>query len=596
MGTESWKRVARAAEIRGPGPHAVAADGIDVVLVRAAAGLRAFEGRCPHRGALLGEGELHDGVLVCRNHRWRFDVETGRRDGGPECLTPCAAREEGGEILVDVSALARPKAAAKQARRRFQDLPGPRKLPFIGSSYLLKPDQMHLQFEAWGREFGTPYSFAVGPRKLVVFSDMLDMMPVLRDRPEAFTRGSNLAPVFKELGVAGVFSAEGAAWRPQRRLSMEALSHRHLRASFPTLAAVAERLRARWLRAAERGEVLDVAEELKRFTVDVTTQLVFGYDLDTLGKDDDVIQRKLGLLFPTFSRRLFAIVPWWRVIRLPADRAVDRAVAELRVWLHGLVSEARARLASNPELAEHPRNFLEVMLTARDENGKPFDDETIFGNAMTMLLAGEDTTAYTLAWCVHHLLEAPEEVTALTGELRSVLGDLVVPSTIDMAGRLVYANGVANETMRLRPVAPLFFLEATADTVVGDVEIPAGMVTVLMIRPPALSASNFDRPEAFRPARWLEDRAANGPHDPSAHQPFGSGPRICPGRTLALLEMKMVLATIYQSFEVERVGAASDVREKMSFTMTPVELRVKLRPRRQAAAPTGNGSVVQNHP
>jgi cytochrome P450/nitrite reductase/ring-hydroxylating ferredoxin subunit len=571
--------VARAAEIRGPGPHAVAADGIDVALVRTPAGLRAFQGRCPHRGALLGEGELHDGVLVCRNHRWRFDVETGRRDGGPECLIACPVREEADEILVDVSALARPKSAALPARRLFQDLPGPRKLPVIGSSHLLKFDQMHLQLEAWGREFGTPYSLTIGSRRMVVLADMLDMMPVLRDRPEAFSRGSSLPPIFKELGVAGVFSAEGAAWRLQRRLSMEALSHRHLRAFFPTLAGVAERLRRRWLRAAERSEVLDVAEELKRFTVDVTTQLVFGYDLDTLGKDDDVIQEKLGLLFPTLYRRLFALFPWWRILRMPADRAVDRAVAELRVWLRSLVTDARARLAADPALAERPRNFLEAMLTARDENGHAFDDETIFGNAMTMLLAGEDTTAYTLAWCVHHLLEAPQEVAALHHELRSALGDAAVPPNIETANRLAYANGVANEAMRLRPVAPLSFLEATADTVVSDVEIPAGMVVVLMIRPPAVSVANFDAPEDFRPARWLDDRPSPAPHDPSAHQPFGSGPRICPGRTLALLEMKVVLATIYQSFEVERVGSASDVREELAFTMMPVGLKVKLRPR-----------------
>jgi cytochrome P450/nitrite reductase/ring-hydroxylating ferredoxin subunit len=581
---DSWKRVARAPQVRGAGPHAVAADGVDVVLVRTASGLRAFEGRCPHRGALLGEGELSDGMLVCRNHRWRFDVETGRRDGGPECLVPCAAREEDGEILIEVSALVRPKDAAKTARRRFQDLDGPRQLPLIGSSHLIKLNQMHLQFEAWARQFGTPYSLSIGPRKIVVFADVGDMMPVLRDRPEAFTRGSNLAPIFKELGVAGVFSAEGPAWRPQRRLSMEALSHRHLRAFFPTLAGVAERLRARWIEAAKNSEVLDLPEELKRFTVDVTTQLAFGYDLDTLGKDDDVIQKKLGLLFPTFNRRLFTALPWWRLFRTPADRAVDRAVAEIRDWLRGLVNEARARLAADPSCAENPGNFLEAMLTARDENGKSFDDETIIGNAMTMLLAGEDTTAYTLAWSVHHLLEAPREVSALTGELRDVIGDAAVPPTIELTDRLAYASGVANETMRLRPVAPLFFLEATADTVVGDVEIPAGMVVALIIRAPATNAANFEMPAEFRPSRWLDDRRPGGAHEPSAHQPFGSGPRICPGRTLAMLEMKMVLATIYQNFEVERVGAASDVREKLAFTMSPVGLKVRLRQRSHVAS------------
>ena len=576
---DSWKQVARAAEVRGEGPHAVAADGVDIVLVRTPSGLRAFEGRCPHRGALLGEGELHDGVLVCRNHRWRFDVETGQRDGGPECLVSCAAREENGEILVDVSALTRPKETVKRALRRFQDLPGPPKLPIIGSSHLIKTSQLHQQIERWGREFGTPYSLSIGPRKIIIFADMAHMLPVLRDRPEAFTRGSNLAPIFKELGVAGVFSAEGAAWRPQRRLSMEALSHRHLRAFFPTLAAVAERLRKRWIEAAKRSEVLDVAEELKRFTVDVTTQLAFGYDLDTLGKDDDVIQKKLGLVFPAFSRRLFSAIPWWRLFRTPADRAVDRAVAEVHDWLSRLVRDARARLAADPSRAEHPRNFLEAMVIARDEHGKSFDDETILGNAMTMLLAGEDTTAYSLAWSVHHLLEAPQAVTALTSELGEVLGDATVPPNIELADRLAYANGVANEAMRLRPVAPLFFLEATADTVVADVEIPAGMVLGLTIRAPATNAANFEMPQEFRPSRGLDDRRSDGAHDPSAFQPFGSGPRICPGRSLALLEMKMALATIYRNFKVERVGAASDVREQFAFTMSPVNLKVRLRSR-----------------
>jgi cytochrome P450/nitrite reductase/ring-hydroxylating ferredoxin subunit len=577
---DSWKRVARAAEVHGAGPHAVAADGVDIVLVQTPTGLRAFEGRCPHRGALLGEGELSDGMLVCRNHRWRFDVETGRRDGGPECLVPCGAREQDGEILVDVSALIRPKDAARPARRRFQDLPGPSKLPIIGSSHLIKLDQMHLQFEAWARELGTPFALSIGPRKMVAYADVGDMMPVLRDRPEAFTRGSNLPPIFKELGVAGVFSAEGAAWRPQRRLSMEALSHRHLRGFFPTLATVAERLRKRWIESAKRSEVLDLPEELKRFTVDVTTQLAFGYDLDTLGKDDNVIQKKLGLVFPAFNRRLFSALPWWRFFRTPADRAVDRAVAEVQDWLRGLVNEARARLAADPSLAQNPRNFLEAMITARDENGKSFDDETILGNAMTMLLAGEDTTAYTLAWAVHHMIEAPAAVAALSAELRDVMGDATVPPSIELANRLAYANGVANETMRLRPVAPLFFLEATADTVVGDVEIPAGMIVALIIRAPATNPANFDTPSEFRPARWLDDRPANGAHEPSAHQPFGSGPRICPGRTLALLEMKVALATIYQNFEVERVGAASDVRERLAFTMSPKGLKVRLRSRR----------------
>ena len=572
-----WSRIARNGELEGPGPHAVSADGADLVVVRTARGLKVFEGRCPHQGALLGEGELDGDVLVCRNHRWRYSVESGQREGGPQCLRACPVREVDGEIQADTSAL---DASTERtgAKRTIRELPGPSSLPIIGSAHLLDPEALHLQLEAWARKYGTPYFYRFGSQRTVVFADMGAILPVLRARPETFRRAANLAPIFRELGVSGVFSAEGAAWRPQRRLSMEALSHRHLRGFYPTLAVVAERCRKRWSRAAEAGDVLDLPEELKRFTVDVTTQLVFGYDINTLEQEGDVIQRKLELLFPAFNRRLFSVVPWWRILRMPSDRRVDRAIAELREWISGLVKGARARSEANPGAT--PANFLEAMLAARDEEGRPFDDDVIFGNAMTMLLAGEDTTAYSLAWAVHHLIESPSDVAALRAEIDDALGKAMVPQDIDAANKLAYAGAVSNEAMRLRPVAPMFFLEALVDTSVGDVEIPKGTTITLLIRPPALDASNFGAPDEFRPARWVDPSATDGAHDPGAHQPFGSGPRICPGRNLALLEMKLVLAMLYRSFDVERVGSAADVKEVFSFTMMPKGLTVRMHFRR----------------
>jgi len=133
--------------------------------------------------------------------------------------------------------------------------------------------------------------------------------------------------------------------------------------------------------------------------------------------------------------------------------------------------------------------------------------------------------------------------------------------------------------MRLRPVAPGVFLEANVDTVVGDVAIPKGAIVALMVRPPAVDPENFGDPEVFRPARWIDPAATGGAHEPSASLPFGSGPRICPGRTLALLEMKLVLATLYKSFDVERVGNAEDVRELLQFTMSPTNMNVRFRAR-----------------
>jgi len=582
-------KIPGASALRGNGPHAVSVDGVDLILLRTGGHARVYQGRCPHQGALLGEGELDGNELVCRNHRWRFDAETGKRVGGPQCLVACPAVEQNGEVLVDLGPLAAldeqsaaERASAEGKLRELDELPGPRGYPIVGNALQLDLDQLHVVLERWAAQYGKMYTFRLGLDRALVLSDPELTQEVMRARPDKFRRTTKVQRVFEELGVNGLFSAEGPAWRPQRRLAMEALAHRNLRGFFPTLCTVAARLQRRWERAAASGEPLDMVEELKRFTVDVTTTLTFGHDINTIeDAGGDVIQRKLELVFPAFNRRLFALVPIWRIVRMPRDRRLDRALAELRVWIDGLVREARARLAADPARQAEPGHFLEAMLLARDDTGQPFSDDTIFANLMTMLLAGEDTTAYTLAWAIHHLCDNPAAVRALQAEVdaapRSELAR-GVPATFEAANALAYASAVAQESMRLRPVAPVIIFEAIADTTVGNVSIPAGNAIVVLLRPPVLEAERFHQPGAFLPERWL-DTAPAGAHEPAAHMPFGSGPRICPGRSLALLEMKLLLSTLYGAFDVEREGDANEVHEQFAFTMSPAGLKVRLQRR-----------------
>jgi cytochrome P450 len=136
--------------------------------------------------------------------------------------------------------------------------------------------------------------------------------------------------------------------------------------------------------------------------------------------------------------------------------------------------------------------------------------------------------------------------------------------------------------MRLRPVAPIVMLEAKVETVVGDLLVPAGTRVIVLTRPAACDPDHFVEPQAFRPRRWLGEHA--GAHDVSAHIP---GPRICPGRALALLEMKLLLAMLYRNFNVERMGGVGGVRENFAFAMSPVGLKVRLRRRSSALADTG---------
>jgi cytochrome P450 len=129
--------------------------------------------------------------------------------------------------------------------------------------------------------------------------------------------------------------------------------------------------------------------------------------------------------------------------------------------------------------------------------------------------------------------------------------------------------------MRLRPVAPLGLFEANVDTVIGNVRVPRG--TTVAIRPAAVTDDHFADPRAFRPERWLE--GLEGAHDLSAHIPFGSGPRMCPGRSLALIEMNTLLSMLYKNFDVDRIGVSDDVKELFGFTMSPKGLNVRLKER-----------------
>ena len=478
-------------------------------------------------------------------------------------------------------ATTRPSPAGSRPRQ-LADLPGPRGLPLIGNVLQFDPPRFHQQVEQWCREHGPFFRLRLGRHEALVVGDHEVVAAVLRDRPEGFRRIPKLERIAAEMGLPqGVFGANGEVWRRQRRMVMAGFDPAHVKAYFPSLQRVAKRLDGRWQKAARVGAAIDLQADLMRFTVDTIAGLAFGADVNTLESDEDVIQRHLDKIFPALYRRMMAPLPLWRFLPGAADRELQRSVAEVNAAVAGFISQARARMQARPELREHPENLLEAMIAAADREDGGIDDRQVAGNVLTMLLAGEDTTANTIAWMIHLLWRHPEALARATEEVRSVCGGSANP-TLEQVSRLDYVEACAHETMRLKPVAPQIPLLALRDTLVGDVQVPAGTVVISLMRRDSVSEAHVPHAADFDPARWL---SGGGPGQQAnaakrISMPFGAGPRICPGRYLALLEMKMAMAVLLGRFDIERVDTpdGAQAQEKLSFTMTPVGLEMRLRP------------------
>ncbi len=466
--------------------------------------------------------------------------------------------------------------------RAFEDVPGPRRLPVLGNALLLEPDRLHQQLEAWCDEFGPMFRLQVGSRRLLAVGDHQVIATVLRDRPDGFRRTARLEDIWSDMGMPkGLFIVNGDTWKRQRRMVMAGFDPAHVRRYFPKLQGVAQRLVQRWRVADE----IDLQADLMRYTVDTIAGLAFGAEVNTLQSDGDVIQKHLDKIFPALFHR--AIKPFSIGHRLPtkANRELTESVKQVNLAVAGFVQQARARMQANPALREKPTNLLEAMIAAADEPGSGMDDEQVAGNVLIMLLAGEDTTANTIAWMLHLLWRNPATLARAVAEVRSVMGNSPVPS-FEQIAQLDYIEACAHETMRLKPVATSIPQQALRDTPVGDVLVPKGVMVFPVMRRDCLNNDLVPRAAAFEPERWLAgasdgDAALSAQSVKRVSMPFGAGPRICPGRYLALMEMKMAMAVLLSHFDIADITTPDgrEARELLAFTMQPVGLRMRLRAR-----------------
>jgi cytochrome P450 len=365
-------------------------------------------------------------------------------------------------------------------------------------------------------------------------------------------KGRGLRRMRRLLGH-GLLTSDEPLHLKQRRLVQPAF-HRERIAGYATTMIEAARAAAE---ALADGQDVAVDALMNRVTLRIAASTLFSADIDddadTVGSAVTRTMAGFPASLGTFAE-LFDYIPWH-----PATRRFKHAKADLDGVIYRLIEERRRDERDRGDL-------LSILLSTRDEDGNPMPLELVRDEALTLLLAGHETTANALAWTWDALARNPEVEAQLHAELDAVLGDRdPVPADYP---RLTYTRDVVSESMRLRPPAWILGRRIVRPFQLGDWALAPGSIVLTSQIVTHRNPRFWREPDAFRPERWSNGESAALPR--GAYFPFGGGNRICIGESFAWTEAVLVLATL-----------ARRVRfQALDLSPVPLEPLVTLRPGR----------------
>ena len=345
---------------------------------------------------------------------------------------------------------------------------------------------------------------------------------VLATHSASFMKGPTMQAAKRVLGES-LLTSEGDHHRRQRRMIQPMFHHERIATYADEMVALAEQAASRWA----DGETFDVHREMSRLTLGIVARTLFGTDVGSgdAGRIGEALNETLG----QFDRAFSPFLPLTERLPLPSTRRFRHARQVMDQAILAMIAERRSTGARGDDL-------LSLLLRARDADVAMTDDE-VRDEAMTLFLAGHETTSNALTWTWLLLSEHPEVETRFHAELDRVVGERL-PTVHDA---LPYTHAVLSESMRLYPPAWAIGRRALRDHEADGVRIPAGSVVVVSPWLLHHDARWWAEPSAFRPERWLDDEPMSDRH---AYLPFGGGPRMCIGEGFAMLETRLLVATI----------------------------------------------------
>jgi cytochrome P450 len=440
---------------------------------------------------------------------------------------------------------------------------GPRFLPLLGSlvAYARAP-LAFLEDCAWGGYGDVVYLTFLGqPTYVLNLPEHIEHVLVTRQRN--YVKDKLQRVLLAEFLGQGLLASEGDFWLRQRRLMQPAFHRQRVAAYGQLMGEQAQRLLALW----RDGERRDISDDMMKLTLGIVVRCLFGLELESEAAQ---VGPALNRVMDHFSTMQSLVVPGW----VPTPENLGYRAALRR--LYGTVDEiVRRRRATGGDTGD----LLSMLLQVQDEDGSRMSDQQVRDEALTLMLAGHETTAITLSFCWDLLSRNPEAEALLHQELASVLGGRA--PTVEDLSALPFTDAVVKEALRLFPPAWSLSRESVEEDEIAGWRIPPrSMVWVnqwTVHRDPRF----YEEPLAFKPQRWLDGLERRLPR--FAWFPFGGGPRLCIGLSFAMMEAKLVLAVLAQRFRLERVSEG-EVELLPSITLRPkhgMPMRLRAREPRQ---------------
>jgi cytochrome P450 len=294
---------------------------------------------------------------------------------------------------------------------------------------------------------------------------------------------------------------------------------------------------------------------MSRLTLDLASKTLFGAEAADKGR---TVARALRVLIDAFLARYNKLLPVPLWLPTPRNLRLRRAVRKLDRIIYGFVEQRKRSTELGTDL-------LSILLQARDEeDNQRMSKRQLRDEAMTLFLAGHETTALALSWAWYALARHPEIEERVAQEARRVLGDRA-PTAEDWP-KLVFTQQVVLETMRLYPPVYVVGREVLDAVEIGGYPLRRG-ATILMSQWVMHRDPRFwPAPEAFRPERWTAQAELQRPR--YAYFPFGGGPRLCIGNHFAMMEIVLALAMIARQYKFT-LAEEGPINPAPTFTLRP---------------------------